>query len=87
MSVVTRILGAKEYELYCKGSPEMITSLSRKETGNRMILYFITLLATSLVGKLFPLGILTYLSEMKTLPFRLAAALTILLHVIYFMAS
>ncbi|XP_021950610.1 probable cation-transporting ATPase 13A3 isoform X2 [Folsomia candida] len=32
MSVITRTLGASEFELYCKGSPEMITSLSRRET-------------------------------------------------------
>lgn len=33
MSVITRRLGAPEFELYCKGSPEMIVSLSLPETG------------------------------------------------------
>ncbi|XP_055864481.1 polyamine-transporting ATPase 13A3-like [Biomphalaria glabrata] len=32
MSVVTRRLGAKNFDLYVKGSPEMITSLSKPET-------------------------------------------------------
>ncbi|XP_071531027.1 polyamine-transporting ATPase 13A3-like isoform X2 [Panulirus ornatus] len=32
MSVITRRLGASNFELYCKGSPEMIASLSRSET-------------------------------------------------------
>ncbi|KAH9492498.1 hypothetical protein Btru_025992, partial [Bulinus truncatus] len=32
MSVVTRRLGAKNFDLYVKGSPEMITSLSKAET-------------------------------------------------------
>ncbi|KAK6965762.1 cation-transporting ATPase 13A3 [Biomphalaria glabrata] len=32
MSVVTRRLGAKNFDLYVKGSPEMITSLSKTET-------------------------------------------------------
>jgi len=33
MSVVTRQIGGKNFELYSKGSPEMIASLSRPETG------------------------------------------------------
>lgn len=32
MSVITRTLGANHYDLYCKGSPEMIFSLSRAES-------------------------------------------------------
>lgn len=32
MSVITRTLGATHYDLYCKGSPEMILSLSRVES-------------------------------------------------------
>lgn len=32
MSVITRTLGANHYDLYCKGSPEMILSLSRAES-------------------------------------------------------
>lgn len=32
MSVITRTLGANHYDLYCKGSPEMILSLSRADT-------------------------------------------------------
>ena len=33
MSVITRTLGAKDFELYSKGSPEMISSLSLPHTG------------------------------------------------------
>lgn len=32
MSVITRTLGAHHYDLYCKGSPEMILSLSKAES-------------------------------------------------------
>ena len=32
MSVITRTLGAKDFELYSKGSPEMISSLSLPHT-------------------------------------------------------
>lgn len=32
MSVITRTLGANHYDLYCKGSPEMILSLSKTES-------------------------------------------------------
>lgn len=32
MSVITRRLGAENFDLYVKGSPEMITSLSKKES-------------------------------------------------------
>lgn len=32
MSVITRTLGATHYDLYCKGSPEMILSLSKAES-------------------------------------------------------
>lgn len=32
MSVITRTLGANHYDLFCKGSPEMIFSLSRAES-------------------------------------------------------
>lgn len=33
MSVVTRKLGTDYFEVFCKGSPEMIMSLSKPETG------------------------------------------------------
>ncbi len=33
MSVITRTLGSKNFDLYAKGAPEMIASLSRPETG------------------------------------------------------
>lgn len=43
MSVITRRLGAKDLTVYCKGSPEMIQSLSRPETGvYKIMLYFST---------------------------------------------
>lgn len=43
MSVITRRLGAKDLTVYCKGSPEMIQSLSRPETGvYKIILYLST---------------------------------------------
>lgn len=32
MSVVTKILGSEHFTLFCKGSPEMIVSLSKRET-------------------------------------------------------
>ncbi|KAJ4431250.1 hypothetical protein ANN_19847 [Periplaneta americana] len=32
MSVITRTLGAAQFQVYCKGSPEMILSLSRPDT-------------------------------------------------------
>ncbi|KAH9514185.1 hypothetical protein Btru_030489 [Bulinus truncatus] len=32
MSVITRRLGAKNFDLYVKGSPEMVTSLSKQDT-------------------------------------------------------
>lgn len=48
MSVITRRLGAKDLTVYCKGSPEMIQSLSRPETGvYKIILYFSTEIAFS----------------------------------------
>jgi cation-transporting ATPase 13A3/4/5 len=33
MSVITRTLGATQFQVYCKGSPEMILSLSQPDTG------------------------------------------------------
>jgi len=33
MSVVTRHIGGKHFDVYTKGSPEMIASLSRRDTG------------------------------------------------------
>lgn len=36
MSVITRTLGANHYDLYCKGSPEMILSLSRAESSESL---------------------------------------------------
>ena len=35
MSVITRTLGANHYDLYCKGSPEMILSLSKPESSKQ----------------------------------------------------
>ncbi|XP_069675902.1 polyamine-transporting ATPase 13A3-like isoform X2 [Periplaneta americana] len=32
MSIITRTLGAAQFQVYCKGSPEMILSLSRPDT-------------------------------------------------------
>lgn len=43
MSVITRTLGANHYDLYCKGSPEMILSLSKAESSkssNTYIFFF-----------------------------------------------
>jgi cation-transporting ATPase 13A2 len=40
MSVITRTLGADHYDLYCKGSPEMILSLSRSESGERIMFHY-----------------------------------------------
>lgn len=39
MSVITRTLGANHYDLYCKGSPEMIFSLSRAESSKSLRLH------------------------------------------------
>lgn len=36
MSVITRKLGAPNFELFTKGAPEMIASLSKPETGKRV---------------------------------------------------
>lgn len=41
MSVITRTLGANHYDLYCKGSPEMILSLSRAESSKSSQLHYI----------------------------------------------
>lgn len=39
MSVITRTLGASHYDLYCKGSPEMILSLSKAESSEYSLSY------------------------------------------------
>ena len=33
MAVITRVLGARNMDLYCKGAPEKVTGLCRPETG------------------------------------------------------
>lgn len=39
MSVITKTLGEKDFVVYCKGSPEMILSLSKPQTGWSSFLY------------------------------------------------
>ena len=39
MSVITRKLGAPNFELFSKGAPEMIASLSKPETGKEFIIW------------------------------------------------
>lgn len=43
MSVITRTLGANHFDLYCKGSPEMILSLSRPDSSEFYIRYALTM--------------------------------------------
>lgn len=41
MSVITRRLGDDHYELFCKGSPEMIHSLSNPDSSKHFFFFFI----------------------------------------------